>query len=198
MGWAERRGLVARNIGRVVELIAERLTAGEMSHNADDLVFTNGVGAPVDPGRARREFLQICKQARLGPNWSPVDLRHTCASSMSAAGVAIETVSDLLGHRDTRMASRRRPPHSVSLRVQFHPFASLEVSDAARWYDDQRPGLGDRYLTAVSAAVERASRWPNSRPPTKTQQGCSGPLGWDGLVSSRDRGHRDPRNAGSP
>lgn len=55
----------------------------------------------------------------------------------------------------------------MSLRVQFHPFASLEVSDAAQWYEDQRPGLGDRYLTAVSAAIDRASRWPNAGTPVE-------------------------------
>lgn len=100
---------------RRTEQIAERLAAGVFWHNVDDLVFTNGAGGPVDPGRARREFLQVCEQAELSQNWSPVDLRHSCASLMSDAGVAIETVSDLLGHRDTRMASRhyRHPVRPV-------------------------------------------------------------------------------------
>lgn len=55
----------------------------------------------------------------------------------------------------------------MSLQVRFQPFASLEVSDAARWYDRQQNGLGDRFLAAVSAAVERASRWPNAGTPVE-------------------------------
>lgn len=52
-------------------------------------------------------------------------------------------------------------------RVEFHPLASLEVSDAVRWYDRQRVGLGDQYLAAVSAAISRSARWPNVGTPVE-------------------------------
>ena len=55
----------------------------------------------------------------------------------------------------------------MSLQVQFQPLASLEVSDAAFWYDEQRPGLGGRFLTAVSTSIDRASRWPNAGTPVE-------------------------------
>ena len=34
------------------------------------------------------------------------------------------------------------------------------------WYEDQQPGLGDRFAKAVDAVVLRASRWPKSGSPT--------------------------------
>jgi toxin ParE1/3/4 len=45
----------------------------------------------------------------------------------------------------------------VRLPVRFGP-------DAARWYEDRRPGLGVMFLDAVDAAVESVSRWPGSGP----------------------------------
>ena len=33
------------------------------------------------------------------------------------------------------------------------------------WYEQHIPGLGDRFVTAVEAAIKRASRWPNSGTP---------------------------------
>lgn len=65
----------------------------------------------------------------------------------------------------------------MSLRVEFHPLAALEVTDAERWYDQQRPGLGDRYLAAVNAAVNRAAQWPNTGTPVEFAD--------DGTVSIR-------------
>jgi plasmid stabilization system protein ParE len=37
----------------------------------------------------------------------------------------------------------------------FEPEASQELEDAARWYEDQRSGLGQRFLDAVAATVDR-------------------------------------------
>lgn len=65
----------------------------------------------------------------------------------------------------------------MSLQVEFHPLAALEVTDAERWYDRQRPGLGDRYLAAVNAAVNRAAQWPNAGTPVEFAD--------DGVVSIR-------------
>ena len=64
----------------------------------------------------------------------------------------------------------------MSLQVGFQPLASLEVSDAACWYDEQRPGLGDRFLTAVNIAIDRASRWPNAGAPVEVASDGTVPI----------------------
>jgi integrase len=71
-----------------------------------DLVFTTNVGTPLDPSNLRRSIERITERARLG-HWTPHELgRHSAASLLSAAGVPIEVVADLLGHVDTRMLEK--------------------------------------------------------------------------------------------
>ena len=43
-------------------------------------------------------------------------------------------------------------------RVEFHEAARDEFREAARWYEDEREGLGREFLVAVEAALERAVR----------------------------------------
>jgi plasmid stabilization system protein ParE len=38
--------------------------------------------------------------------------------------------------------------------------ASRELEDAARWYEEQRPGLGERFLDEVAVALERIVLFP--------------------------------------
>jgi toxin ParE2 len=40
------------------------------------------------------------------------------------------------------------------------PEASQELADAALWYDDQRPGLGQRFLEAVAGTLDRIIAFP--------------------------------------
>ena len=46
----------------------------------------------------------------------------------------------------------------------YHPEASAELIEAARYYHKRQPGLGDRFLDEVDAAVNRIEeapeRWP--------------------------------------
>ncbi len=82
----------------------QRLAAGRLWANPDDLVFTSSTGRPTDPSRVRREFAAVLTRARLD-GFTPNMLRHTAASLMADAGMPIEELADQLGHRDTRMAS---------------------------------------------------------------------------------------------
>jgi integrase len=50
----------------------------------------------------RRELDRITSEADL-PGVTPNELRHTAASNLSAAGVPIEQIADVLGHTDTAM-----------------------------------------------------------------------------------------------
>lgn len=69
-----------------------------------DLVFTSEVGTPLDPSHLRRRFAQLTEAAGLG-HWHPHELRHSAASILSASGVPLEVIADVLGHQGTRTTS---------------------------------------------------------------------------------------------
>jgi hypothetical protein len=56
----------------------------------------------------------------------------------------------------------------VSLPFVLHSLAERDVLDAWEWYELQQPGLGDRFVAAVGATIERrcslAGRWNPSDP----------------------------------
>jgi integrase len=78
----------------------DRLAAGRMWID-HDLAFASEVGTPVDPSNFRRTFGRIAKNAGLG-HWHPHELRHSAASLLSASGVPLESVADILGHANPR------------------------------------------------------------------------------------------------
>ncbi|MEU8804791.1 tyrosine-type recombinase/integrase [Spirillospora sp. NPDC048819] len=80
---------------------AEKLQAGDVwqGHN---LVFCKEDGTPYTSDDVLRRFQSITKAAGLGESWVPRELRHTFVSIMSDQGVALEKISDLVGHSDTR------------------------------------------------------------------------------------------------
>jgi integrase len=85
----------------------ERAAAGSRwarEWDAADLVFRTANGRPVDASNLRRYFRQACNAAKIG-RWTPYEIRHSAASLMSAAGVPLELVADVLGHTGTRMAA---------------------------------------------------------------------------------------------
>lgn len=77
---------------------ADRSTAGRRWHNPDDLVFTTDIGTPLDPSNVRRRLQHVADRAGLD-HLHPHLLRHAAASLLSAAGVSLEEISDLLGRR---------------------------------------------------------------------------------------------------
>jgi integrase len=79
----------------------ERLFAGS-AWVSSGLVFSTQVGTPVDPAHLRRSFSALTHRAGLG-HWAPKELRHSAASLLSAAGVPLELIADVLGHDGTRM-----------------------------------------------------------------------------------------------
>jgi len=96
----------------------ERLAAGSLWAD-NDLVFPSEVGTPTDPSNLRRSFRKITKRAGLG-DWHPHELRHSAASILSDAGVPLEKVADVLGHRDVRTTStvyRHRVSDSITAAV---------------------------------------------------------------------------------
>ena len=46
-------------------------------------------------------------------------------------------------------------------RVVIKPFAESDASDAAKWYNNKREGLGDEFLLALDAKINEIQRNPN-------------------------------------
>jgi len=63
-----------------------------------------GRGTLLDPANLRRSLRTVTEQAGLG-RWHPHELRHSAASLLSAAGVPLEEVADVLGHASARVTS---------------------------------------------------------------------------------------------
>jgi plasmid stabilization system protein ParE len=53
----------------------------------------------------------------------------------------------------------------VSLEIEYHELVDLDLLEAWTWYEDQEDGLGERFLSAILAAIVRSSRWPNAGTP---------------------------------
>lgn len=57
--------------------------------------------------------------------------------------------------------------------LDIHPRAQAEIREAADWYDERRPGLGDEFLALVESTLELIERYPRrygtvpDAPPTR-------------------------------
>jgi integrase len=68
-----------------------------------DLVFPNSVGRPLDPGRYRRAWADVCTAAGFvdddgRPTRVPHELRHSVGSHGIDAGATVAQVADQLGN----------------------------------------------------------------------------------------------------
>jgi integrase len=68
------------------------------------LVFTTGLGTPLDPRNVAKQFETACVKAKIG-KWHPHELRHSAATLMLAAGIPLQVVSAVLGHASIRITS---------------------------------------------------------------------------------------------
>jgi integrase len=67
------------------------------------LIFTSGIGTPVNPENlVKRSFQPLLKKAGL-PDIRFHDLRHTCATLLLGRGVHPKLVQELLGHATIAM-----------------------------------------------------------------------------------------------
>lgn len=71
-----------------------------------DTLFQRTDGRSWGKNHHVRLLQAACKQAKVEPEISFHELRHSFASSLAQAGVDLLTISKLLGHADTRITSR--------------------------------------------------------------------------------------------
>ena len=50
------------------------------------------------------------------------------------------------------------------MRLELHPEAQAELRRAALWYEERRPGLGDEFISEISASLDRVCGAPESYP----------------------------------
>lgn len=86
-----------------LSMAPERLKVGRAWHDLG-LVFSTEIGTLVDPSNYRRQLSKVTEAAGLG-HWSPNELRHSAVSLLSAAGVPLEQIADVVGHDGTRMTA---------------------------------------------------------------------------------------------
>lgn len=84
---------------------SERLAVGP-AWQERDLVFPSGTGSFTDPANLRRSVTRLARRAGIEGRWTPYELRHSAASILSAAGVRLEDVGDVLGHKDATVTAK--------------------------------------------------------------------------------------------
>jgi integrase len=77
--------------------LQERLAAG-CAWMENDLVFSTGIGTPLEPRSLVKDFKRILKKAALPATIRFHDLRHSSASLLLAQGVPLRAIMELLGH----------------------------------------------------------------------------------------------------
>ncbi|MBL7649603.1 MAG: type II toxin-antitoxin system RelE/ParE family toxin [Candidatus Hydrogenedentes bacterium] len=50
------------------------------------------------------------------------------------------------------------------MKIRLHPQARAELLNSMNYYEAARPGLGDRFLSAVAKVVDNARMFPTSFP----------------------------------
>lgn len=98
-----------------------------------ELVFPKLDGGMMNPAPAVKYLYRICKRAGLGTfGWHV--LRHTCATRLTAAGVPLRVVQELLGHTTLKMTARYAHVEVASLR---RTAALLEDAIPMPWSNGQ-------------------------------------------------------------
>ena len=76
--------------------VTQRLASG-VEWPVSDLVFRSTTGTPLEPRNASREWEKVRERAGL-PHLRLHDLRHSCASILTAQGVQPRVVMETLRH----------------------------------------------------------------------------------------------------
>jgi integrase len=104
-------------------------------------VFATAVGSEMDPANVRRDLRRALKLVPgLEPkDWTPRALRHSFVSLLSDAGVPVEMISQLVGHRGTSVTE-------LVYRHQIRPVIQTSATVMDELFGQAGPGS-----TATSA-----------------------------------------------
>jgi integrase len=83
------------------EQARDRLAVGELWQEETGLVFCTKVGTELDAANVRRGFRSVVTAAGISGSWTPRELRHSFVSLLSANGVPVESIAQLVGHAGT-------------------------------------------------------------------------------------------------
>jgi integrase len=100
--------------------LEERMAAGSRWHEMG-LVFSTGIGTPLDPADLNHHFRRTLERARL-PQKRFHDLRHGAASALLAAEVHPRVVMEILGHSNI----------SLTMNTYTHVVEQLKREAAAK------------------------------------------------------------------
>ena len=96
----------------------DRLSRRDHFTDADDLVFANALGRPLDDSALRRRYRRAQKAASVR-ELRFHDLRHSFGSHLAAAGVDVVTIKSAMGHSALRTTERylhaRAPSEQAAL-----------------------------------------------------------------------------------
>lgn len=53
----------------------------------------------------------------------------------------------------------------MSRAIRIEAEAAIEIDEASRWYDRQKPGLSTEFLDAIDVAPSHIARWPRAGAP---------------------------------
>lgn len=81
---------------------ADKDRVGNAWVNEGNLVFTTPIGTPLDPDRYRHQVTALAESAGIG-KLTTHHLRHSNGSFLYALGVPMRTISESLGHANTRV-----------------------------------------------------------------------------------------------
>jgi plasmid stabilization system protein ParE len=62
------------------------------------------------------------------------------------------------------------------VRVELHPEARAEIRTAALWYEERRPGWGDRFVARVDEVLKRIEETPTLYPVWPGTTGAAVPI----------------------
>jgi integrase len=82
------------------EQAKDHLAAGALWQETN-LVFCTKIGTALDAANVRRGFRSIVTKAGIAGDWTPRELRHSFVSLLSANGVPVESIAQLVGHSGT-------------------------------------------------------------------------------------------------
>ena len=122
---------------------ADRLAADGWQDTG--LVFTTALGTAMDAANVRRDLRRaLALVPGIDPgDWTPRELRHSFVSVLSDAGLPVEEIAQLVGHRGTTVTE-------LVYRHQLRPVIQTGATVMDRLF---APGLRDRRSQADSQAV---------------------------------------------